>query len=66
MPIYEYKCKKCGQEFEALVPMRATEPPRCPACGNNHVTKKISMIASGTSGCASCSSTSCSSCSPKG
>jgi len=40
MPIYEYRCRKCG-EFE--VTQRITEPPlaRCPTC-RGKVTKLIS------------------------
>jgi putative FmdB family regulatory protein len=32
MPIYEYRCKKCGNEFEKV--QRITEPSleRCPLC----------------------------------
>ncbi len=66
MPIYEYECTRCGQEFEALVSLNAKDQPRCPSCGASRVKKRISMIASGKSGCASCASTSCSSCSPRG
>lgn len=33
MPIYDYKCRGCGHEFEELA--RISDPPatRCPACG---------------------------------
>lgn len=33
MPIYEYACRKCGEQIEVLQKM--TDPPlrRCPACG---------------------------------
>ena len=31
MPIYEYSCQECGNEFEALV--RGEAQPSCPACG---------------------------------
>lgn len=30
MPIYEYQCQQCGQQFEKLV--RGNENPACPAC----------------------------------
>ena len=33
MPIYEYVCAKCRQEFEALV--RGEEKPECPECGGD-------------------------------
>ncbi len=33
MPTYEYKCPKCGHQFELF--QKITEPPehRCPKCG---------------------------------
>lgn len=33
MPIYEYKCRNCGHEFEAM--QKASDPPKkkCPQCG---------------------------------
>ena len=33
MPIYEYKCRKCGAEFEQLL-KRADEKVNCPECGS--------------------------------
>ncbi|MFN2114286.1 MAG: FmdB family zinc ribbon protein [Anaerolineae bacterium] len=47
MPIYEYKCPKCGHPFEKLVSFSAAdEPQACPSCGFERSTKKISMFAS--------------------
>jgi putative FmdB family regulatory protein len=43
MPIYEYVCRKCGQEFEALI--RGQEKASCPGCGGGQLTKKISVAA---------------------
>lgn len=42
MPIYEYKCQKCGYEFEQL--QKATEEPlhTCPECGKKKLVKLIS------------------------
>ena len=35
MPIYEYYCNHCGQEFEVLRPVsRSSEPANCGTCGN--------------------------------
>jgi len=31
MPLYEFRCRGCGERFEAMVP-HAERPP-CPACG---------------------------------
>ena len=43
MPIYEYKCKKCGREFEALV--TGDKTPGCPGCGSRSLDKKFSTFA---------------------
>jgi len=59
MPIYEYTCKDCGEDFEALVFISSTKKPECPRCKGTNLNKKISRIASGKSECGSCSSTSC-------
>lgn len=32
MPIYEYVCRKCGEQFDAVQPNPAPCPP-CPQCG---------------------------------
>jgi putative FmdB family regulatory protein len=31
MPIYEYRCRVCGFQFEVMQKMD-TDPPRCPRC----------------------------------
>ena len=41
MPIYEYQCPACGENFEKLVKVRADAPP-CPECGATDVVKKVS------------------------
>jgi putative FmdB family regulatory protein len=33
MPIYEYACRKCGQQFEVLQKMSDVPLRRCRACG---------------------------------
>lgn len=42
MPIYEYQCKACGHEFEAI--QKITDDPLkdCPACGDLELTKLVS------------------------
>ena len=42
MPIYEYTCDKCGNEFEVLV-FRGDEP-ECPYCGAKNPKKKMSSF----------------------
>lgn len=35
MPIYEYRCSQCGNEFESIRPVsRADDPIECKVCGN--------------------------------
>jgi putative FmdB family regulatory protein len=43
MPIYEYACSKCGQEFETLV--RSGAVPDCPSCHSTDLEKKLSVFA---------------------
>lgn len=43
MPIYEYACQKCGNEFELLV--RGKEKAACPACKSGDLERKISLPA---------------------
>lgn len=31
MPLYDFKCRKCGHRFDQLV--KLDESPDCPACG---------------------------------
>ncbi|MFO8010095.1 MAG: zinc ribbon domain-containing protein [Dehalococcoidia bacterium] len=34
MPIFGYRCDKCGEEFELLEPCKEEgDPPYCPHCG---------------------------------
>ena len=33
MPIYEYRCKKCGAHLEALLKFSDKQPSRCRQCG---------------------------------
>ena len=44
MPIFEYSCKGCGKEFEALVRPN-TPAPVCPACSSADLEKLISKPA---------------------
>ena len=45
MPIFEYKCKKCGTVFEFLA--RAGQKPVCPACKSRRLEKLISAFNAG-------------------
>lgn len=33
MPLYEYKCAKCGHRFEKIESFDASEIKKCPKCG---------------------------------
>ena len=41
MPIFEYRCKSCGQQFEALV--RKSDTPTCPSCQSVDLEKLLSL-----------------------
>ena len=41
MPIYEYRCEKCGERVEVLV-RGGGATPHCPHCGSPLLTKLIS------------------------
>ncbi len=74
MPIYEYNCGNCGDDFECIV-FKTDEPVKCPKCGNRRPRKKMSTFGFSTGagsgrassgsggGCSGCSSSNCSSCS---
>lgn len=71
MPIFEYTCLDCGQDFETIV-FKSSELVCCPECKKENLEKKMSKFAfkgtdrfvgtGSSSGCGSCSSGNCSSC----
>ncbi len=74
MPIFEYKCESCGNEFEYLV--FGSDVPECPQCQSKEVCKLMSTCgfvskggfdappkrSAGTSSCGSCAASSCAGC----
>jgi putative FmdB family regulatory protein len=44
MPIYDYECSDCGENFEALV-LRGGAPPACPSCQSLNLKQQISLFA---------------------
>ncbi len=47
MPLYEYLCRACRTDFEALVPAahRDAAETACPHCGERKTARKISLMA---------------------
>lgn len=44
MPIYEYKCRECGDKFEKLIRSSASEKDvRCPKCESPVVERQVSV-----------------------
>ena len=41
MPIFEYRCSACGDEFEHLV-LNSSPVPGCPLCGSENIEKMMS------------------------
>lgn len=44
MPIYEFQCHDCGNEFEELVARMDQDAP-CPKCSSNKVGRLVSATA---------------------
>ena len=51
MPLFEYACKHCDHQFEALV--RASETPECPSCHRTDLERRLSTFAAHTNGASS-------------
>lgn len=46
MPIYEYHCRKCSQDFELMRRLaQMDEKAKCTNCGSMATTKKLSAFA---------------------
>jgi len=49
MPLFEYECRGCGQQFEAFV--TAARAPVCPSCDGEDLQKRLSspgMVGTGS------------------
>ncbi|MDA8337120.1 MAG: zinc ribbon domain-containing protein [Peptococcaceae bacterium] len=75
MPIYEFRCEKCGRRFERLCSLgESGENLRCPECGSPAPRRVMSGFAAGGSGsgsnasgasaggCSGCAGGSCATC----
>jgi len=49
MPLYEYKCPACGEEFEEITSASNEDPVECPQCGKK-AERQISGFAIGSGG----------------
>jgi putative FmdB family regulatory protein len=63
MPIFEFTCGSCGEDFEELV-RSANEEVECPKCASTKAERKLSafafkssgkFVASGGGSCSGCS-----------
>jgi len=71
MPIFEYHCRNCQDDFEQIV-LNTKTKVKCPHCASSKVNKKVStfsfksgskfVAASNAGGCSGCSSHHCSTC----
>jgi putative FmdB family regulatory protein len=49
MPLFEYKCKECGQKVEFLERGSGSGGHVCPHCGSKNLKKLFSTFAAGRS-----------------
>ena len=43
MPIYDYRCGACGEEYERMRPLdRMDDGGACPACGSEDTSRRLS------------------------
>lgn len=48
MPLFDFRCRECGREFETLV--MGSRTPECPACHSTELDKLASTFAARTGG----------------
>jgi putative FmdB family regulatory protein len=48
MPLYDFQCRTCGHEFEALVRPQDQAPTTCPACQGVDLERLIASFAVST------------------
>ena len=67
MPIYEYRCQKCGHIFEEFVRFGDEPELKCPQCGSAEARKVFSLFGTGGGAGSSSRSTSAgAACAPSG
>jgi len=62
MPIFDYACKECDHEFEALV--FGNDKAECPKCHSKKLTRQLSVFAVSSKGASASASSrgACGSC----
>ena len=50
MPLFEYKCEKCGARFEKLISASKRDEVGCIKCDNSKATRQLSTFAAHTPG----------------
>ncbi len=45
MPLFDFRCRACGHEFEALVRPSDAEPRQCPNCHGGDLEQLLSTFA---------------------
>jgi len=50
MPIYEYKCGKCGHSFDHLARTLSDTARKCPKCGARNPVKQLSTFSASVAG----------------
>jgi len=53
MPLFEYRCKDCGQVTEVLERPGSPKSHRCPKCGSARMRKQLSAFGVGKTHAAS-------------
>ena len=48
MPMYDFHCRGCGHEFEALVRPQDQEPTTCPSCHSADLERQLGGFAVST------------------
>ncbi len=50
MPVYEFKCRQCGEIFSELRKMGDFTGGKCPSCGSDLTEKVFSLFSSSGTG----------------
>ena len=50
MPLFDYRCRACGHQFEALVRAQDAPPHECPECHAGELERLLSVFAPSSSG----------------